>query len=680
MVLARYLLHGARGVYAASESVTQEEFEAYVRSRDLAGEFPGVVGMGYVRRSDGGRFVVTYAAPADWSRRRLGEHVSADPVLREALERAVDSASMTLSGRSSWWDPEAADGDRLAMFVPVYEKGDVPTTAEGRRAALAGVLCAEVSLGVALRGAASAAGGQVDFAIFDGESPERSALLFDFDGHLCGRETDHAAPGADEGRLFQFLKRLNAGGRPWTMLLSTTPEFDAHTDGTSVAVVGWGGGLVSLAMAVLVFVMGTSRARAVALAEEMTVDLTRQRDLAEAAARAKSEFLANMSHEIRTPMTAILGYTQLLADEGDLEQAPPHRREFIGTIRRNGEHLLALINDILDLSKIEAGKMTVERIATDPGAMLSEVEALMRVKARDKGLTLDVVRETALPATIRTDPVRLKQVLVNLVGNAIKFTETGGVTIRAGLDRHAAGGPVLRVEVADTGIGMTPEQLSRLFGAFEQADASTTRRFGGTGLGLRISKSLIEALGGEITVRSVPGAGSVFELTVATGDLTGVDMIEAPERSHGGNPVPVVREAASRPLEGMRVWLAEDGPDNQRLISYVLTKAGAEVRVFDHGRAAWEAMAPGGVAAGSPCDVLLTDMQMPEMDGYSLARALRAAGWSGPIVALTAHAMSGDAQRCLDAGCDAYASKPIDRAALIRLCQQMRGRATRRAA
>jgi len=412
---------------------------------------------------------------------------------------------------------------------------------------------------------------------------------------------------------------------------------------------------------------------------------------AEAANAAKSEFLANMSHEIRTPMTAILGYADLLAEDGDRATAPKERLEYIDTIKRNGEHLLSIINDILDLSKIEAGRMTIESIDVDPRRILLEVESLMAVKAAARGLSLAIEQETALPKTIRTDPVRLRQILVNLVGNAIKFTESGSVRVRAGLDRNGHGVDVLRVSVIDTGIGMTAGQVRRLFTAFQQADASTTRRFGGTGLGLRISRSLAELLGGELDVESTPGAGSVFTTIVPVGPIEGVGMnppaslrevtIEAkPTPGTDATPIrPCAVESPADPtpelpLTGVRIVLAEDGIDNQRLIAFHLRKAGAEVSVHDNGRLALEAMTSDGTVGGALAepprfDLVVTDMQMPEIDGYTFARSLRAKGWTGSIIALTAHAMSGDAERCYESGCDAYTSKPIDRARLIEVCR-----------
>jgi PAS domain S-box-containing protein len=399
---------------------------------------------------------------------------------------------------------------------------------------------------------------------------------------------------------------------------------------------------------------------------------------AEAASAAKSEFLANMSHEIRTPMTAILGFTEVLAVDGDRDNAPAHRLECIDTIRRNGEHLLAIINDILDLSKIEAGRFTVEALPIDPVQIVQEVLDLMDVKARAKGLELRAEFQDPLPPQIQSDPLRLRQVLVNLVGNAIKFTETGRVMLSVSCDTAAQR---LTIAVADTGIGISDQHLTHLFHAFSQADTSITRKFGGTGLGLRISQRLAEMLGGGITVQSRPGTGSTFTLTIATGTLAGLSPLSAKLQ-----PTPTSTPAnASRPsatgqrLKAVRILLAEDGPDNQRLISFHLEKAGAHVTVVDNGRLAVQALTADHTLHGPlpdqvPFDLLISDMQMPELDGYASVRLLRSKGCTLPVLALTAHAMAGERQRCIDAGCNDYATKPIDKLLLVDLCCRLLGK------
>lgn len=408
------------------------------------------------------------------------------------------------------------------------------------------------------------------------------------------------------------------------------------------------------------------------LVDERTSDLARAKVAAEAANQSKSEFLANMSHEIRTPMTAILGYADLLADE---QQSADDRSECIITIRRNGEHLLAIINDILDLSKIEAGCMTVERISCSPISIVRDVASLMRVRAEEKNLGLCVEFDGEVPEKVLSDPTRLRQILMNLVGNAIKFTPTGNVRIVTKLersetdDRHH-----LRMSVVDTGLGIPEEQRRQLFKPFAQADTSMTRKFGGTGLGLAISRRLAQMLGGDITVTSEPGEGSRFTVTIETGSLEGVElvtcsMVDAAPGAHDPAAQRKSEEPARGPLADIRVLLAEDGIDNQRLISHVLKRAGAHVDLAENGRIAVD-LAEAGWRAGSPYHVILMDMQMPELDGYGAASQLRSIGYGGVIIALTAHAMRGDRERCLAAGCDDYATKPIQRASLIELVDQ----------
>ncbi|HZW07065.1 MAG TPA: ATP-binding protein, partial [Phycisphaerales bacterium] len=391
-----------------------------------------------------------------------------------------------------------------------------------------------------------------------------------------------------------------------------------------------GGGLLLLLLAAVWKVAATDRTNRV-ISDQL-------RSAAEAANRSKSEFLANMSHEIRTPMTAILGFSEVLQTavaEGDL--APRHA-ESVRTIRVNGEHLLSLINDILDLSKIEAGKMTVEAAPCSICNIVAEVAAMMRVRSSPKGLGLNVKYVFPVPSMIRSDALRIRQILINLVGNAVKFTERGTVDICVRCDGVAEGRQVLAIDVSDTGIGLTQEQAGRLFKAFSQADSTTTRRFGGTGLGLALSRRLAQMLGGDITIVSRPGTGSTFTVTLSTGDLTGVHMIEGAEEAVVAAPAD--DKSAPVKLSG-RILLAEDGPDNQRLLGMLLTRAGAEVTIAENGRVAVEAV-EASIALKKPFGMILMDMQMPELDGYAATGQLRAMGLTMPIVALTAHAMSGD--------------------------------------
>ena len=396
------------------------------------------------------------------------------------------------------------------------------------------------------------------------------------------------------------------------------------------------------------------------------LELANQRG--EAAVQAKSEFLANMSHEIRTPMTAILGYTDVLIEENSGRR---RNLDMLDVMKRNSEFLLKIINDILDLSKIEAGKMSTEQIECSPMAVVTDVVSLMQVRADGKGLSLIVEFTGALPEAVTTDPTRLRQILINLVGNAIKFTDSGSVRIKT---RFVSGSQasnsvdLLEFQIIDTGVGMTDAAASKLFEAFSQADASVTRQFGGTGLGLSISKRLARILGGDITATSVPGSGSTFTVTIAAPLLPGCKMVTDPRLSvQNGHGIRRKERSPSdlneTPLAGLRILVAEDGPDNQRLLSFLLKKAGGTAIMAENGRIACDAVRDAHERDES-FDVILMDMQMPVLDGYRATRELRQQGVATPIIALTAHAMEEDRQKCLDAGCDDYATKPIDRPTL----------------
>ena len=405
--------------------------------------------------------------------------------------------------------------------------------------------------------------------------------------------------------------------------------------------------------------------------------LVRARREAEAASAAKSEFLANMSHEIRTPMTAILGFADLLNDlRRCCTVCPEHEgcdiraanKEYVQIIRKNGEHLLKLINSILDLSKIEAGKLELEVEPCSLVGIVTDVISLMRSRAEKRGISLSVEYVGELPGIIHSDAARLRQALMNLVGNATKFTKEGAVRIVVSfLPEWRDGEPAVRIEVIDTGIGIAPEKLSGIFDPFAQADSSTSRKYGGSGLGLTITRRIVELLGGELTASSKPGEGSTFAIIVPTGNLDGVRFLRHPSEAISEEGTDA-QDSPGKLLLGVRVLLAEDGIDNQRLIATVLRKAGAEVEIAPNGQVAVEK------ARSKDFDVVLMDVQMPLMDGYEATRTLRRQGYKRPIVALTAHAMSGDRRRCLEAGCDDHLTKPIDRTRLVHAVADFAGK------
>ena len=394
----------------------------------------------------------------------------------------------------------------------------------------------------------------------------------------------------------------------------------------------------------------SSRNRVEAEVRERTLQLRVQTERAQAANEAKSAFLANMSHEIRTPMTAILGFAEILEtdrSEVDTEQA-------LGTIRRNGDHLLALINTLLDLSKIEANRMEYEKIEIDLHDTIEGVIDLLRVRAEAKSIDFRVEGLESVPTQGVGDPTRLRQVLLNLAGNAIKFTDEGEVRIVTKFEPGDAADGRLTVDVIDTGCGIPPEAQKRLFSPFTQVDGSMSRVFGGTGLGLSISARLAAGMGGSLTIaESTPGEGSVFRFMVPLDNCRYAEATTPRSEARPVNPDSIP--------EGLRVLVAEDGADNQRLFSFLLRKVKAESTVVENGALALDA-AWAAHESGEAFDVIVMDMQMPIMDGYTATAELRKRGYRGPIVAATAHAMSHDANRCLEAGCDAYVAKPLDRA------------------
>ncbi|MEK2690553.1 response regulator [Bdellovibrio sp. GT3] len=381
---------------------------------------------------------------------------------------------------------------------------------------------------------------------------------------------------------------------------------------------------------------------------------------ASAASVSKTNFLANMSHEIRTPMNAILGFTELMADE---EQSAAERAKWIRTVQRNGDQLLKIIDEILDISKVEAGRLQMERVEVDVEGVLEDIRSLLRLQALDKRLDFRIDLDNSIPKLIISDPTRLRQILLNLIGNSIKFTSEGYVHVdvewvpRTEFELHNK----MRIYISDSGVGIHPEHASHLFQPFVQEDSATTRNFGGTGLGLALSRQLARAMGGDVVLSgSVPGQGSTFMIEVNAEPVSGTAYISSlnsvTPRDDGG-----FNFKGNKKLEGMKVLLVEDVEDNQALISHFLGIVGATVDFAENG------LEGVNTALAHDYDAVLMDIQMPIMDGYEATRRLRAQGYERPIIALTAHALKEETVKSIDAGCTHHLAKPVNFNQLIDL-------------
>lgn len=390
--------------------------------------------------------------------------------------------------------------------------------------------------------------------------------------------------------------------------------------------------------------------------------LQKSRQIAEVENQAKSLFLANMSHEIRTPLTAILGFLDLILAENEQGTGRSAKRsaDLSERVRANGAHLLKLIDQILDLSKIESGKIEIFKEAVNLNDLLKEIYDTMGLQSKKRSNSLEFRFDSSIPTMIQTDPTRLKQILINIIGNALKFTENGAVAVTISYDEPTS---MLSFVVEDNGIGLTEEQMQKIFNPFIQGDVSHTKRFGGTGLGLSLSRRFAQHMNGDIVLlSSEPTRGTVFKVTVQAEDVSHQKIDPAQWQESSVRPV-LVAGRNDLSLSGVKILLAEDSPDNQLIINMILEKVGAQVDIASDGAEAFSK------AVKNKYDVILLDIQLPVMNGHEVCQKLRAQGYTGPVIALTAHALKKERDQSLQIGCDAHLTKPIDRYHLISTIQ-----------
>jgi signal transduction histidine kinase/CheY-like chemotaxis protein len=690
------ILRSVTGLYAASETVTEAEFAAFVEQ--WTADHPSLQALEWVprvrdedreswesrtgrsgkpaiqirERADDGSLVaagrrdeyfpVRFIEPFVGNETALGFDLGSNADRRAAFELARDSGRPTATSPVRLVQKDDSQPG-LLIFAPIYRNGTRHDTVLKRRKNLSGFALGVFRLGdLACAALADVPPLPAQLRIVDITTSTDEQHLSTVDLSRGPELVDTLQTGVARD-LPTFRTGLNFVGRRLQIELVATPEYLALHHTWTIWMLLIGGMLfTTLVAAFLLTVTGRTDATE-QLVEQRTRELAQATRRAEAATQAKSEFLASMSHELRTPLTAILGFAEAVQSSEESEQFSEETKDALCTVGRNGEHLLSVINDILDLSKIEAGQLQIDACQVSPFELIDDVMRLMSVRADEKAIDLRREVTTELPEHVMLDPIRVRQILVNLLGNGIKFTDSGYVQLTASAI-EVNGEPALQFVVSDTGIGMTDEQVGRIFQPFTQADGSTTRRFGGTGLGLTISRQLARAQSGDITVEAEPGAGSCFTAHVVAGVAPECRWLSYEQYANDRQSAPATPAAMKIPTAiGGRVLLAEDGTDNQRLISLLLKKAKVEVTLVDNGRDAVDT----AMSENPGFDLILMDMQMPILDGYGAVRELRDREYSGPILALTANAMSGDREKCLAAGCDGYATKPIKRADFLGL-------------
>ncbi len=683
-------LYAGASLFTASENVSRTEWRTYVQSLRLVDRYPGINGIGYIAfvrpraletfletvRADGApdfairsvpnvpappadpagesRYVITYIEPEATNRQAVGLDVASEANRQSAARIARDYGVPRITRRINLVQDGLGRAGFL-VYVPMYLNGTQHDTVHTRRLNFRGWIYAPFIAENFFKGVLGNRGPLLELSVFDGMDPSPENRIF--------------GPAESAVDSFKLTSVIQLNGRMFTCGWTPGPDFPVAGNESLFNALTLA--LVPILIASVLMTLQTSERHANAVADARTRELLNvnerleiqvaEREAAEREAReasraaeaanaAKSEFLATMSHEIRTPLNGIIGYTELLADS----RLTTDQADWARTIRNSGTALLTIINDILDFSKIEAGLLKLEAIPFDPLETTRDVLEILKWEADKKSLRLSVTSRNPIPQRLVGDPTRFRQILLNLVSNALKFTERGSVEVD--LKWRASGS--LLVRVTDTGLGIPEAKIPRLFQRFSQLDSSTTRRFGGTGLGLAICRTLVLLMRGKIGVRSDGATGTTFWFTSPF-------ATSAAKQRSSLQSAPPDRDFA----RGTHILVAEDIPTNQKLAAALLSRMGCEVEIATTGREAVRK------ALAADFDIIYMDCQMPELDGYSATRELRSTGFSTPIVALTASALDGERQRCLDAGMDDFMTKPFIRDDFVRTLHRWKNQA-----